>query len=380
MALLSIGNEISRMAKRKSSKKAQREPAISAPSVPQTANPFAISRRWLASGLVVALLLIGAVLFLLRQREPTAPVAPVDMAEATAPTVAPTVASGHSRPNDAPPGIVDYCRRSPKFRDSEGFSTRSVLSTTERGVKGAIMIEIDANGQVTRNYQHPSWDDAGFLGHVVLDRGGNLYTFPAPYVSLIDNPPELQNIIYHIDSATAEMTRFYTVTAPALPTPENPFGIMGLVYDCDTESLYAASVAGSTRAETLGQIVRIDLDSRAVRFRYEGVDAFGLGIYITPSTDAALTGKRLYYGLARAPEIYSIGMDEVGDLLDDVRLEITLPDPTLKARRLIFARDGKLEIRSRAFDFNLIATSERAETVYYYTFDQTTQRWQPVPA
>jgi hypothetical protein len=123
------------------------------------------------------------------------------------PTAIPT-ATRPSRPADAPLGVVDYCKKSPKFRDTEGFSTRSVLSTLEKGVKGASMVEIDANGQPVRSYQHPSWDDAGYLGHVVLDRGGNVYAFPAPYVSLIENPPELQNIVYRIDSTTAEMTRF----------------------------------------------------------------------------------------------------------------------------------------------------------------------------
>jgi len=333
--------------------------------------------RWAWGSLLAVVVMIAGALFFLRNQEAiVSTAAPVTSAEAPiatiSSTVAPTVTSRPVRPADAPAGVVDYCKRSPKFRDSEGFSARSILSTAERGVKGAIMVEIEQNGQAGRSYQHPSWDDAGYLGHVVLDRGGYVYTFPAPHVSLIDNPPELQNIIYRIDSATAEMTRFYTLTAPAQDSSVNPFGLMGLAYDCDTESLYAASVAGSTRDATLGQIVRIDLASREVRFRYEGVDAFGLGIYV------GLTGKRLYYGLARAPEIYSIGVDEAGDLLDDVRLEITLPDPTLKARRLVFSRDGTLEVRSRPFDFNLIVTSERPEVVFRYAFDQGSQRWQIV--
>ncbi|MEZ4725862.1 MAG: hypothetical protein R3E79_01880 [Caldilineaceae bacterium] len=372
------------MAKQKSKKRASRDVATPArpvpanshaaasnPVAPKTAGSSAPAHwAWTISILLIGALLIGGAIFFLRDTELTVATAqPAAVAEAATPTPAPTAPS---RPDSAPPGIVDYCKRSPLFRDTEGFSTRSVLSTAERGVKGAIMVEVDENGQVTRNYQHPSWDDAGYLGHVVLDRGGNLYTFPAPYVSLIDNPPELQNIIYRIDSTTAELTRFYTLTAPALPTGENPFGIMGLAYDCDTESLYASSVAGSTRAETLGQIVRLDLATREVRFRYEGVDAFGMGLYIGP------TGKRLYYGLTRTPEIYSIGVDDAGNLLDDIRLEITLPDPSLKARRLIFATDGSLQVRSRPFDFNLIVTSERPEVLFTYQLDEATQQWQLV--
>lgn len=377
------------MAKQKSQKKGQRTQSTATRSTPSgdggaspkaaakaTSNPStkaAVDQpshqwAWLVGGLVAAVLLMGGALFFLREDGAAAPTTlPVGVADLPTATPLPTAPV---RPADAPPGVVDYCKRSPKFRDTQGFSTRSALSTLERGTKGAVMVEYDANGQPSRTYQDPSWDDAGYLGHVVLDRGGNVYTFPAPYISLIDNPPALQNILYRIDSTTATMTRFYTLTASA-PSPEgNPFGMMGLAYDCDTESLYISSVAGSTRAETLGQIVRLDLASREVRFRYEGVDAFGLGVYIGP------TGKRLYYGLARAPEIYSIGVDERGDLLDDSKLEITLPDTTLKARRVVFGTDGTLQVRSRPFDFNLIVTSDRPEVVYNYRLDPATHRWQ----
>ena len=376
------------MAKQKSQKKGQRSQpaAVHTPSAtPKAASPKVVakpatnslpkppvaqpSRSWLwpGVGFLAAVVLIGGTLFFLRDNNvPTPTTLPAAVADA--PTATPT-APVALRPADAPPGMVDYCKRSPKFRDSLGFSTRAALSTIEKGVKGASMVEFDANGQALRSYQDPSWDDAGYLGHVVLDRGGNVYTFPAPYVSLIENPPDLQNIVYRIDSTTAAMTRFYTLTAAAPPTEANPFGIMGLAYDCDTESLYISSVAGSTRDQPLGQIVRLDLATREVRFRYEGVDAFGIGLYIGP------TGKRLYYGLARAPEIYSIGVDERGDLLDDVKLEITLPDTTLKARRIVFGTDGTLQVRSRPFDFNLIVTSDRPEVVYNYRFDPATQSW-----
>lgn len=372
------------MAKQKSQKKAHR-PTPAAPRSTPTADVNAAKAApnrptnvpvdkprnqwvWLVGGLLAAVLLMGGVLFFLREDGAALPTTlPAGVADAPTATPLPTAPA---RPAEAPPGVVDYCKRSPKFRDSLGFSTRAALSTIEQGVKGASMVEFDANGQALRSYQDPSWDDAGYLGHVVLDRGGNVYTFPAPYVSLIDNPPELQNILYRIDSTTATMTRFYTLTATTPSTEGNPFGMMGLAYDCDTESLYIASVAGSTRAETLGQIVRLDLASREVRFRYEGVDAFGLGLYIGP------TGKRLYYGLARAPEIYSIGVDERGDLLDDSKLEITLPDNTLKARRIVFGTDGTLQVRSRPFDFNLIVTSDRPEVLYNYTFDPASQTWQ----
>jgi hypothetical protein len=285
---------------------------------------------------------------------------------------APTTVPRPARPATAPAGVVDYCRASPIFRDKQGFSNKAVFSTVEQGVKGAIMIEPDASGKAARSYQNPTWDDAGYLGHVVFDRQGNGYTFPAPYVSLIDNPPELQNIIYRIDSASEVMTRFITITAAAAPSTQNPFGIMGLTYDCDSESLYASSVAGSTRSNEVGKIVRIDLMTKQIAFEYQNVDAFGLGLYIGP------TGKRLYYGATREATVYSIAVDENGDLNGEPQAELTIPDTNFKARRILFDRDGTMQVRTRPFDYNLIVTSERPEKLYRFRYDATTKKWQEV--
>ena len=78
-----------------------------------------------------------------------------------------------------------------------------------------VMIEpsADNNGPPKQTYQNPTWNKAGWLGHMAFDAKGNVYVFPAPRVSLVDNPPELQNMIYRVDSVSAEMTRFITLTA-----------------------------------------------------------------------------------------------------------------------------------------------------------------------
>lgn len=319
---------------------------------------------WLSGGIVLVSLFI-VLLWNLPRTSTASP--PPATPLATAPPTRP------ARPASAPAGIVDYCKASPKFRDTLGFSARSLLSTAERGVKGAILIEPAENGQPVRTYQHPSWDDAGYLGHVVLTRNGDVYAFPAPYVSLIDNPPEIQNIIYRIDSTTQEMTRAITLTAATSPSEQNPFGLMGLAYDCDSESLYAASVAGSTRSAEVGKIVRIDLPTQQVVFEYQNIDAFGLGLYIGP------TGKRLYYGATRAAEVYSIAVAEQGDLTGEPQLELAIPDANFKARRIIFDRDGTMQLRTRPFDYNLIATSERPEKAYRFQYDATSKMWREVP-
>ena len=151
-----------------------------------------------------------------------------------------------------PIGSVSYCRHNAHFAPKVGLGDTVNASTSERMIKGLVMYNADlAPDQVQLGapgvYQHPTWDDAGYLGPVATDGVGNIYTAPSPRVSLIDNPPAGANTIYKVDTETGEMKPLVTLPAGAPPSSANAYGILGLAYDCDTGSLYASSVAGSTR-------------------------------------------------------------------------------------------------------------------------------------
>ncbi len=344
------------MPKNKSAKEMAPRPAQPPPPPPPPAPPKRAgtpSVVWVLGGLM-ALVLVGGLAVL--------------MSATTAKPITPTATPRPTRPAIAG-GEVDYCPVVPKFRETFGFGLQAVLSTAERGVMGAIMIEPGPTITTTHAYQHPTWKSGGYLGHVLFDGKGDVYTFPSPYVSLIDNPPEKQNMIYRIDGVTGVMTPFLTLPSAALPSSQNPFGAMGLVYDCDTSSLYASSVAGSTRDAEVGRIYRIDMKTGKVVFTFDNIDVFGMGIFVGPD------GKRLYFGSARTPEVYSVAVNENGDLVGDTRLELTLPDQNYKARRVIFDRAGAMQVRGYAFDFSLVVTSERNEKIFNYVFDAPTKKW-----
>jgi hypothetical protein len=323
-----------------------------APASPRKGAPAAV---WALGGLM-ALMLVGALALL--------------MSATSAKPITPTATPRPTRPARAG-GTVDYCRALPKFRDTLGFGQQAAMSTLERGVMGAVMVEPAANSQV-RAYQHPTWKSAGYLGHVVFDRKGDVYTFPAPYVSLIDNPPEKQNMIYRIDGVTAVMTPFLTLPSAAPTSDQNPFGVMGLVYDCDTNSLYASSVAGSARDAEVGRIYRIDMNTGKIASTFDNLDVFGMGIYM------GATGKRLYFGSARTAEVYSVAVNEDGDLVGDTKLELSIPDQNYKARRIIFDRNGGMQVRGYPFDFTLVVTSERNEKIFNYALDAASGKWKLV--
>ncbi len=281
--------------------------------------------------------------------------------------------SAPTRPT-LPLGPADYCRRHPRFARQMGFNERAILTTSSPTIKGLAMIQPAEADNPEQVYQDPTWDDAGYLGHMTFDPTGNVYLFPSPRVSLIDNPPQQQNTLYRVDSDSAQMTSLITLTADSPPTAANPYGIMGTTYDCDTNSLYVSTVAGSTATEEVGKIVRIDLTSEAVVAELQGIDPFGLSVLNLLTEEQGATekavGKRLYFGAARNAEVYSILLDDQGGFVGQPALELALPNTSLKPWRIVWDTNGDLIVRAMPFDFNLIATSERIEIPFRFRRDE----------
>jgi hypothetical protein len=338
----------------------------------RTAGPANSQWLWgVAVGLPI--LLIGALLLWHRGGGAQAVDAPATT-PATAPLTATVALNVDPPPTTAPAarpiGAADYCRRHPRFARTLGFNEQAYLMTSSPQAMGLVLIQPAAGDTPERVYQDPTWDDAGYLGPMSFDRDGNVYTFPSPRVSLLDNPPEEQNTLYLVDSDSAQMTALITLTAATLPSTANPFGIMGTTYDCDTNSLYVSTVAGSTAAAETGKVVRIDLATTTVAAEMQGIDPFGLSVHNEVTADGAVA-KQLYFGAARAAEVYGVALGDDGSFAGQPTLALTLPDPALKPWRIVWDSNGDLIVRAMPFDFNLLATSERVEVPFRYRQDDT---------
>jgi hypothetical protein len=146
---------------------------------------------------------------------------------------------------------VTDCRGYPQFTPGYGFKGGVIISTSLPERMGLILLDPAQEG---KGFQHPSWVKAGNLGPFTADKDGNIYVGPVPRVSLADNPPEGANTIWRVDTTSAEMQPFLKLPAAADPNERNPYGILGLAYDCDTGSIYASSVAGSGPASEVGPV------------------------------------------------------------------------------------------------------------------------------
>lgn len=270
-------------------------------------------------------------------------------------------------------GGVTNCRTQPKFTLKLGFGRSTILSTADRATKGLVIFEPQGNDP-PKTYQHPSWTQAGYLGANAIDKDGNIYLAPSPRVNLIDNPPERQNKLYRVDTNTGVMSELISLPFSKTPSLNNPYGVLGLAYDCDTHSLYASSVAGSSRREEIGRIYRIDLNTAKVASQWDNVDALGLAVF------NGAQGKRLYFGSARTQDVRSIPLDVSGDFVGAPRAEFSLdgvgPEGNEKARKISFERGADMLLNGTKFNYNLAPPPAQIRpTVYRYRYDPATDAW-----
>jgi hypothetical protein len=287
---------------------------------------------------------------------------------------------GNSQPAATTIGGVMDCRGTPEFSERLGYQDRLGISTSERNYAGLVIFDgrlpLTAPLEQRDLHQEPSWDAAGTLGPFVLDREGNIYSAPVPRTAVSDNPPDTQNTIYRVDSVTGEMEPFVTLPDAPPPSPQNPFGILGLTYDCERDALYVSTAAGSTLAEEQGRIVRVDLATGTTTEEVVGVDAIGLGVF------RGVDGKRLYFGLARESTLASVALDEAGHAVGEIRTELAVADTAAglgepKIRRISFDRD-MMTLYIVPFNFNLRAVSEQQQVIARYRYVPETDGWELV--
>ncbi|MFN2114889.1 MAG: hypothetical protein ACK2T6_04175 [Anaerolineae bacterium] len=270
---------------------------------------------------------------------------------------------------------ADSCRGVPAFLADLGFGSNVLVDTTQALYTGLAIREAGEDG---RSYQHPTWDDAGNVGPYALDRHGNIYVAPVPLVSMARNLPEEQNRVYRVDGATGEMALYADLPRDVEPSGANPYGVVGMTYDCDTDSLYVTSVAGSGPDDERGRIHRLDTRTGEVMTVLDGFDALGVAI-------ARQGGeKRLYVGGARRPAIYSLAVAPDGGLVGPPRLEVDLADipgsSFDKIARIRFDESGQMTATGIEFSYSLKAASDPGANLYHLRYDAGQGEWVPVAA
>jgi gamma-glutamylcyclotransferase (GGCT)/AIG2-like uncharacterized protein YtfP len=282
--------------------------------------------------------------------------------------------------------VVEYsdnnCKKNPAFIQQLGYSTGAFLMTSDNKNRGLILKESQVPGNpntpIIKQYQHPSWKAFGWLAPILISTTGDVYTAPAPIVNIYHNPLKNNNTIFKVDNITGEMREYLKLPFYNEINEQNPYGILAMALLCETNTLYVSSIAGSTRHQIKGAVYAIDLNQAKIIDKIEGVDAFGVGI-------SYIEGKRkLYIGDTRSPMVKAATLKKDGSFasnnLEDVfTLESLGIRGDDKAKKIRPDQNGDLLVTGLEFNHNLIAPTEKQETIYKFTYDAETKKWVNIP-
>jgi uncharacterized protein YkuJ len=271
-------------------------------------------------------------------------------------------------------GNTGNCRAIPKFIAPLGMKAPSLDSRQNDGSMG---LQIRDYAQKNKVWQHPSWKMSGYIGAFERDNKGHVYVSPLPYVSLQKNPPEKQNQFYQVDSQTGEMRVFMSLPSSSKPDRNNPFGVMGLYFDCDTQSLYVSTVAASTAMQEKGAIFQLDIKSKTIKSKFTDIDTIGLGVFNTAE------GKRLYFGSARDSSLYSVALDQKGGFTGEKRYELSLSQleggDTTMIKKIKFKQRKELftmTLQDMEFGYRLMAENRPFKNNYHFEFNKADNKWE----
>lgn len=270
------------------------------------------------------------------------------------------------------------CKRTPAFFQSMGFDPKySFFSTSDIRTMGLVLQQSEQpgnpNARIIKSIQHPSWRIGGWLAPILVDNNGNIFTAPAPFINVLDNPIANQNTIYKVDANTGVMEVFMKLPLTDTTTVQNPFGIIGMILLCETNTLYVSTLSGSDRQHERGAIYAIDVNSKTIIDKLTATDAMGLGITF-------ITGKRqLFFGTGRSSDIFSVSISSKGKFSGLPKNEFSLagvgPDGDDKVRRIRTDQYGNLIVSGMAFNYNLIPQREKKETAYTFYYDADNKKW-----
>jgi len=259
---------------------------------------------------------------------------------------------------------VRGCSILPRFLVKAGI-TRPIIDLSQMQYKG-IAFYYGANfRQVLHKKQ---WEQFDALGTYAIDRFGNIYLTPNPFISIKPDTFNLQKAIYKMDKDSGKLSRWMVIDS-VKPNAQNPYGLISVLYDCKDGTLWASAIDKSDYKGSKGSIYHINPKSKEILSQIDGFDALTL---------AWLNGEKNRYllaGNARDNGVYAFSFKDDKVQKNPHKL-FELPNPRLRVRKIKVIGKNTLKVEAIKFNYSLIAeTNKKQRTDYIVEYHSKNNSW-----
>ena len=254
------------------------------------------------------------------------------------------------------------CARQPNFLKKLRINSPVAIDLSQQQYKGLAFLY----GQGMSKAVHlKTWERFDHFSTYALDPKGNMFLTPMPYISIKEKSFEFQKNIYRLDSNSGNLEVWMTLD-DVNAGGNNPFGVISLDYDCDDHSLWVSAIDETDYEHKRGVIYHIDVASKKILQRVEGVDALSLKLLNSEK------GKHLLFGGAREHVLYALNTQT----LKTIKL-FELPYVHEHIRKIKIRTQNQLELQTIPFSYTLIAeTSDKNDRKYYsLKWDEALSLW-----
>ncbi len=247
------------------------------------------------------------------------------------------------------------CGRYPHFLAKLRVPQPIAIDLSQQHYKGVAFLY---GRGLTQAVHLKTWEEFDYFSTYALDPKGNIYLSPMPFVSVKPKTFEFQKNIYFLDTNSGNLSVWKSLEE-VKATPNNPFGVIALVYDCDDNTLWVSAIDESSYDKSRGVIYHIDIASKKILQRVEGVDALSLALLKSSK------GKFLLMGDARKNQLLAIEIGEGKVFSSPIKL-VELPSSLEHIRKIKVRGKNILELQTIPFSYTLIAQTSDGEDRKYY--------------
>ena len=247
------------------------------------------------------------------------------------------------------------CARHPNFLAKLRVPQPIAIDLSQQRYKGLAFLY----GRGLHQAVHlKTWEAFDYFSTYALDPRGNIYLSPMPFVSIKPKTFGFQKNIYFLDTNSGNLSVWLSLDE-VKATPNNPFGVIALVYDCDDNTLWVSAIDESSYSKSRGVIYHIDTTSKKILQRIKGVDALSLALLKSSK------GKFLLMGDARKSQLLAMKIKESRALVTPIKL-LELSNSLEHIRKIKIKGENLLELQTIPFSYTLIAQTSDGEDRKYY--------------
>lgn len=255
-------------------------------------------------------------------------------------------------------GRQQMCAKHPNFLQKLRISPPIAIDLSQKAYKG---LAFRYGRGLTKVLHLKTWEKFDHFSNYSLAPNGDMFLSPMPYISIKKHTFEFQKNIYRVDSNSGNLSVWLTLD-DVKAGANNPYGVTDIEYDCSDNTLWVSAIDESDYFSNRGVIYHIDVKTKKILERMEGVDALSIKLL------SSSRGKFLLIGDARKNRLYALEIKS--SMLQKRVIELfNLPTFQEHIGKIRVKFNGRIDIDTIPFSYSLIVETTEGEIRKKYSFE-----------